>query len=352
VTTQVGEPFAGGRADVTTVLRLSDERRALVETFAQFAARSSPVARARQAEPLGFDPVVWADLAKVDGLGLSVPPAAGGSGAGLVEAALLGIELGAVLAPVPYAEAVAAARLLARVEGCEEVLAAVLGEDELATFFPTALAADRPALCPTAAVSTVVLVAWRGTTWRLCPGRGTLQENLGGLPAALLDPARAVPVALGADAGQWDRARRDWQVLAAAQLAGLGGGALALGVEYAKNRVQFGVPIGSFQSLNHRFADASTLVTGARLLVLEAAWAVDRADPRAAELAPMALYLAARAAEEAATHSLHVHGGYGFSLEYDIQLYYRRAKGWPLAYTTRRELLAEIADARFGRAER
>jgi len=82
--------------------------------------------------------------------------------------------------------------------------------------------------------------------------------------------------------------------------------------------------------------------------VSEAAWAIDSNDRRVDELAPMALCFAARAAEQASAHSLHVHGGYGFSLEYDIQMFYRRAKGWPLAFTTRRALLLEIADARLG----
>ena len=113
-------------------------------------------------------------------------------------------------------------------------------------------------------------------------------------------------------------------------LVGLGEAALALGVEYAKNRHQFGVPIGSFQSIARDLADVATLVDGARLLAREAAWAQAEEDQDFASLASMAFLFATRAARRASNVALHVHGGYGFTLEYDIQLYYRRAQAWPL----------------------
>jgi alkylation response protein AidB-like acyl-CoA dehydrogenase len=104
-----------------------------------------------------------------------------------------------------------------------------------------------------------------------------------------------------------------------------------MGVEYAKSREQFGVPIGSFQAVAHRLADAATEVDGAELLVREAAWAADEGLPSAPKLAVMAFLYAGETAQLAAEESLHFHGGYGFTLEYDIQLYFRRAKAWSLA---------------------
>src|SRR5271163_2069682 len=100
-------PMTLGAADVMTVLSPSAERDELRQTFSRFAARVAPLAVARRAEPSGFDAELWSELPKVDALGLAVPQSAGGSGAGMVEAALLAIELGAVLAPVPFAEAAA-----------------------------------------------------------------------------------------------------------------------------------------------------------------------------------------------------------------------------------------------------
>jgi alkylation response protein AidB-like acyl-CoA dehydrogenase len=89
------------------------------------------------------------------------------------------------------------------------------------------------------------------------------------------------------------------------------------------------VPIGSFQGVAHRLADVATQVDGARLLAREAAWAADAAPERFSELAAMAFAFASEAARDATYWAVHFHGGYGFMLEHDVQLYYRRARGWP-----------------------
>jgi alkylation response protein AidB-like acyl-CoA dehydrogenase len=95
-------------------------------------------------------------------------------------------------------------------------------------------------------------------------------------------------------------------------------------------RRQFGRAIGSFQAIQHTLADVAVALDGAQLLARKAAWALDgeRADAR--DLAAMALLFASEHAQRATERVLHFHGGYGFMQEYDIQLYYRRAKGWPL----------------------
>ena len=129
----------------------------------------------------------------------------------------------------------------------------------------------------------------------------------------------------------FEEARDEWRVLMSGALVGVGETALALGVDYAKDRHQFGVPIGSFQSIARDLADVATLVDGARLLAREAAWARTEEDQDFRSLASMAFLFATRAARRASNVALHVHGGYGFTLEYDIQLYYRRAQSWPLA---------------------
>ena len=137
-------------------------------------------------------------------------------------------------------------------------------------------------------------------------------------------------------------------MLTAGALVGLAGAALELGVEYAKQRQQFGVPIGSFQALAHRLADVATAVEGAQLLAREAAWAADEGEADAVALARMAFLFAARAAQDTTAAALHVHGGYGFTLEYDVQLYLRRAKAWPLALGDPRRGTLHLADALFG----
>jgi alkylation response protein AidB-like acyl-CoA dehydrogenase len=145
------------------------------------------------------------------------------------------------------------------------------------------------------------------------------------------------------------RAVDEWRVLTAAALVGLAQGALDLAVAHVCTRQQFGVPIGSFQAVQHRLADLVTDLDGARLLVWEAAWAADADSQRAAELAAMAFVWAASTATRVATESLHFHGGYGFTLEHDIQLFFRRAKAWPLALDDPDRELQRLGDLLYGR---
>ena len=129
----------------------------------------------------------------------------------------------------------------------------------------------------------------------------------------------------------------EWRVLTAGALVGLAGAALELGVEYAKQRQQFGVPIGSFQAIAHRLADVATAVDGAQLLVREAAWAADEGEPDAdgarADGVPVR---GAETAQRTTAAALHVHGGYGFTLEYDIQLYLPARQGVAVARSATR----------------
>jgi alkylation response protein AidB-like acyl-CoA dehydrogenase len=138
------------------------------------------------------------------------------------------------------------------------------------------------------------------------------------------------------------RAVARWQVLTAAALAGIAGRALEIGVEYVQQRRAFGVLVASFQTIQHRLADDAAASEGARLLALKAAWAHDEGRPSAERLATAAFLFAAETAFRTASESLHFHGGYGFTLEYDIQLYFRRAKAWPLLAGDRAAAYAEL----------
>ena len=142
-----------------------------------------------------------------------------------------------------------------------------------------------------------------------------------------MDLAATVVLAEGPDAeAQHARAVDEWRALTAVAQAGLARATLDVGVQYAKDRHQFGVPIGSFQTLQHRFAQLHTRVDGARLLAYQGVWALDEDDPSAPHRVAQASWYCGLVAEEAAGFSLHVHGGYGFMLEYDVQLHVRRAK--------------------------
>jgi alkylation response protein AidB-like acyl-CoA dehydrogenase len=138
-------------------------------------------------------------------------------------------------------------------------------------------------------------------------------------------------------------------VLTAAAVVGLATSAHLIGCEYARERNAFGSPIGAFQGIAHPLADDATNLDGARLLVHKAAWALDLEHERARELAAMAFAFASRAAEAATYNALHTHGGYGFMLEYDVQLHYRRARGWPRVWGDAERASRRAGDARYGR---
>ncbi|MBA2282243.1 MAG: acyl-CoA dehydrogenase, partial [Acidimicrobiia bacterium] len=177
-------------------------------------------------------------------------------------------------------------------------------------------------------------------------------ENLGSMPLAdVAVPPGAVELAQGPAAlAAHDAAIDEWLALTAAALVAVGARGLELGVEYVKERRAWGVPIGSFQAISHRLADSAAALDGARLLAHEAAWAHDDDPARAAELAAMAFAFAYESARDATYRSLHFHGGYGFMLEYDIQLYYRRARAWATVYGGPREAYRRVTDKRLGRA--
>ena len=264
-----------------------------------------PTARVRGSEPLGFDGGLWDEVRAV--VDLEAP---------LVELALAGEVLGGYLAPVPFAEAVAARRA---VPGLTE---------SLATF---AVAGQR--LVPAGAVASYV-VGRRPTDGALVVEHADppahAPRNLPCLPLA----DRAIVgevVAVGAQAAaRADAARSAWMVCTASCCVGLARRAFDLTLAYVKQRIQFGVPIGSFQAVQHRLADCATAIDGARLLVWRAAWSADVSAPDAYSWALMSFLFGAETARATSEAALQFHGGYGFTLDHDVQLFYRRAKGWPL----------------------
>ena len=178
---------------------------------------------------------------------------------------------------------------------------------------------------------------------------GTVVPNTADLPLADRDLTGAAVIASGPAAARlWAAARAEWQALMAVACSGLAARAVEIGVDYVMGRRQFGVPVGSFQAVQHGLADAAVRTEGGRLLAHRAAWALDAGRPDGRRLAAMALVFCAEAARFAADRSLQYHGGYGYSAEYDVQLYYRRAAGWPLQIGEPAGLLAELADIDLG----
>ena len=118
--------------------------------------------------------------------------------------------------------------------------------------------------------------------------------------------------------------------------------ALEITVQYAKDRKQFDKPLGAFQAIAHYLADASTAVEGGTILVHEAAWALANGHS-IARLAPMAKLFACQTFRDVTAMGHQVHGGMGFTVECDMQLYFRRAKELQLSWWNDRYLEELVA---------
>ncbi len=301
---------------------------AVDEVFATFFDSECDIAAVRAAEGLGHDDSAWGRFAETGGPGMALPAQVGGGGADLTTSALVAGHLGRTIAPLPFIEHTVASRVLASADPDHELLPQLAEGSAIATL---AFGSD---LVPAGAVADVILhMATDGIRLTRENAPRVAIANAPRLPLARRSLENAEPLSLASSAS-WECAVAEWQALMATALCSLGRRAVEIGVEYVKDRQQFGVPVGSFQGVQHGIATAITGVEGATLLASRAVWAMDSAaaTPRARHLASMAFLFAAEAAQTATASALQYHGGYGYAEEYDIQMYYRRAKGWALQY--------------------
>jgi alkylation response protein AidB-like acyl-CoA dehydrogenase len=298
-------------------LTLSDDQQALQEMISRFAADRFDIDTVRAfGEAGGFDRAAWAELAELGTFGIALREEQGGVGLGTIEAVLVHESLGAGLVPGPLVAATLAAGL---VDGVIDgsVVPAIL---------------DRPAHGP------VVVEHLRDADVLLVvDDEGVSSVEAGSLAGTLLphptDPITPVTLLDALPAGEriagpevalaW---RRVGSVLASSQMVGLSEAATALAVEYAKERQQFGKPIGSFQGLKHLLADSFMRTEVARSAVWSAGVTIDEPESGDVDRAVAAARLmAARAATENGKTGIQVHGGMGFTWEVVSHLYLKRA---------------------------
>ena len=333
-------------------LSLTGEQRQLVDSFAALFARESSSERVRAAEPSGFDLKLWKALLETGTVEMAVDEAAGGWGASELELALIAEQFGRAVASAPVIEAQVAARLLADCgEAGAGLLSAALAGDRLVTFAPRPGRGEKLGLVPAGAVADHVIALSEGRLLAVPIGKNrTVVGNLASIPLAdIMIENESVVLADGASARDLFAGALDlWLALTAVALAGAAKKAVEMGVDYAKQRHAFGTAIGTFQAVSHPLADSATAVDGARLLGLKAACAFTDEPIRVRELAAMAFAFAYETARDATRRSLHIHGGYGFGMEGDIQLYYRRVRGWAMVFGEPGVALDRVADARYG----
>ncbi|MBI2217829.1 MAG: acyl-CoA/acyl-ACP dehydrogenase [Candidatus Rokubacteria bacterium] len=328
-------------------------------------------ARTLWEDPRGESEAIWKEMAQLGWLGLSLPEAHGGSGLGMVETAIVLEELGRTACPAAYWPTMLAATAIAEAGSdaqrhrwlpavaSGEVRASVALLDAELDWHPgaTATRAERTSdgyaltgakrYVPWAHVANVLLVPARapeGLTMFLveaaAPGL-TLSS------APVMDPGmRWVDVTLdrvrvSADAvvGREGAAEASMLALirrgavgAAAEMLGAARRCLDMAVAYAKVREQFGQPIGSFQAIRHTCADMYLDVENSHSAVYYAAWALDaRADDHEVAASVAKSYVG-DAARRVCGEAIQVHGGIGFTWEYDLHVYFKRAKALEVMY--------------------
>ena len=308
----------------------SDDQRMRREMLSRALERSSPPARIRLLEDAGHDAECWQAFVEMGLPLLRVAEAHGGAGASLMDAVVMAETIGAFLPLIPAVEVVVAARLLGALTGGADGVA----DGEIVTL---ALAdATRAGARPVVGAPVAGRILFRcGDAVRVVHGPfGANEANTGSLATAHvpLGPDVGAVVASGPQAlAAFNAALEEWKLLTAAAMAAAARRSVGLAADYAKEREAFGQPIGSYQGLAHPLAEASVDVDGAALLVWRTVERIAQGHGSAGAMVSMAFWWAAKAARGATVRAMRVFGGYGMTLEYDAQLYFRRVNGWALA---------------------
>jgi len=331
-------------------VRLTDEQEMLKSAFGRLFKEKSTPGHVRDSGAIGHDPQLWAELVAMGAPLMRVDGEQGGGDLSLLSAALIAEEAGVNVASVPLIEVIVAARLLSRVGDAGQELVQRLGDGQsiiTLALKPVDEAASQ--IVPAGAVSQGV-IALRGDALLLVEGKGGEPlPNTGNLPLARWSLGEGKVLAQGPDAvALYQQAVEEWRLLVAAFLFGAAGQALVMAAEYANERRQFDRPIGSFQGLAHPMADSYADVEAGKLLSWRAIDAIARGEPRAAGLASLSCWWAAQASSMAVHRAIRALGGYGLSLEYDLQLYHRRVTGLILSGGDPYQSLAEGGERLFG----
>ncbi len=305
------------------------------------AADVPAVVRAWAGGEHGHGRALWSRLAGTGLFALAAPEDCDGAGLLPLELSLGFVELGRAGVPGPVVETAAAS-----------VLFSELGDQGLAKRFVPGLAAgESSATLTLPGGSPYALDADAATYCFTVSAAGELRlaaGAAGGAVLASLDPARRLSVPAGGEllaagpavTAAADRAARWARLLTAAQCLGVGEALLARTVEYAKQRTQFGAPIGSFQAVKHRLADTLLGLEFARPLLWAAALSTDPGDVAAAKLT------AGEAAYAAARTALQLHGAAGYTDELDLSLWLRKARPLRDAWGTPSACRAAVLQAR------
>ncbi len=343
----------------------SDDQKQLRDQARRYLAEHSPpkAVRAVLEGKAPYDKALWKGLAEMGFLGVAIPEEFGGAGAGHLELCVIAEEMGRALAPVPFsstiylaAEAIMLAgsnaqkaKWLPKVASGEAIgtLALFEGVGNLShrtikvSASQGAVSGTKMPVADGAIADFAIVAARTGSTGRDADiglfivdlnGAGVTRKALANLDQAhgqaeiTFDRAKAE--SLGAASDGWNILTRVLDraaVLMAFEQVGGADRALEMGRDYALDRVAFGRPIGSFQAVKHLLADMYVSATLARSNCYYGAWALSTDAGELPEAAATARISATQAFQHCAKNNIQVHGGMGFTWEFDCHLYYRRA---------------------------
>ena len=369
---------------------LPGEEEQMVKNLArEFLEAECPPSLAREMEKdnLGYPPELWKKISDLGWFGMSLPESYGGQGLPLSYLGLISEELGRVIAPVPFHSTMVALTIAA--DGTDQQKQSILphissGDMILTWAFQELNPKLNPESIRTTATETdggyvingtkmfvdnyvaadKILVTCR-TSHATERSSGLsmfiIDTNLSGMiETPLVTIAKdkqskvtfeEVKISKDALVGELDQG---WNIavdmldrgtaLLCAQMVGAARKDIEIGIEYAKNRVAFGRPIGAFQSVQHMCADMTIWVDGAQMLTYEALWKMDEGIPASVDVSQAKAFCNDKC-QAAVRASQVLHGGMGFMMEFDLHLWYRRVCAWTMRLGTSFEHRARVSKA-------
>jgi alkylation response protein AidB-like acyl-CoA dehydrogenase len=357
---------------------LSEQQEMLKNAARDFLEKECPKSHVRDMEKdeKGYSPELWRKMADLGWMGLVLPEEHGGSGLGPIELAVLLEEMGRALVPAPFLSTVVCGgltilrwgsteqkrTLLPQIATGEIIMALALTEPS-ASYHPADITVEATPDADDFIITGTKLFVENAhvADYLICAARtGDAADKRDGVTLFLVD-AKSPKVGLAlldtftADkqcevvfddvrvprANMVGELDRGWRIVediieqsAFAQCPWMVGGAqqvLELATEYAKERVQFGRPIGSFQAIQHKLANMAADVAGARDIIYLTAWKMSEGMPCGQDIS-MSKAWTCEAYRKACVEGIQIHGGIGITKDYDVQLYYRRAKAAEIAF--------------------
>ena len=368
----------------------SEEEQMLKNVAREFleAEVSTSLVREMELDGLGYPPALWKQMADLGWLGMSLPEQYGGQGLPLVYLGLIMEEIGRVMAPVPLHSTMVAA-LTVESDGTDQqkqdILPAVADGKMVLTWavherdarlIPEAMNLEAKAdgdgwilngtkmfvdnfvvaqRCLVACRTSPASDANQGISLFLVDPNGT-GVNQTELVTLAKDKQSRVDfkdhrIESAALVGEIDQG---WPIIEAmldrgtallcCQMVGAARKDSEMAIEYAKNRVAFGRPIGSFQSVQHMLADMLLHVDGGEMLTFEALWKLDQGLPASVEVSQAKAFCNEKCESVVRTSQV-IHGGIGFMMEFDLHLWFRRVTAWTMRMGTTYDHRAKIASA-------